>query len=106
MSLLNVKVIKLVTGEEIISQCEVNDQELILKNPVLIGMMKDGQTGLYIPWTPFVDGQTVHISKSNVLYMEKPLVEIINGYNQQFGSGIVTARAGDMPRNNVSDIIQ
>ena len=105
MSLLNVKVIKLVTGEELISQCEINDKELILKNPVMIGMTKDGQTGL-MPWAPFVDSKTIHISKSNVIYTETPIIEVVNGYNQQFGSGIVTANAGDMPRNNVSDIIQ
>ncbi|MHA2428674.1 MAG: hypothetical protein ACXADB_11690, partial [Candidatus Hermodarchaeia archaeon] len=88
------KFIKLVTGEDILSEVEKPEgsPDYVLKNPVRIMPTRDGGIGMG-PLNPFAKGEKVVIPSQHVIFEDEPDDEIRNAYNSQFGSGIVTAPA-------------
>ena len=90
---------KMVTGEDIISDVEEKEDKYILTNPAKIAMVphnEEGGVGIaLIPWLMIFSSHTQEISKNHVLLTDDPDTDLANGYSSQFGSGIVTAR--DIP---------
>ena len=90
----NIKILKLITGEELVSEV-INDEgsTLKIKNPVRIIMMpnkadpKTPSVGL-APWAEFSEDKEIVLYKSHVLCIMTPIREFINQYNSIFG-GIV-----------------
>lgn len=90
-----IKLVKLVTGEEVLARVEEGDNPsdtVILKNPVKLGLSQKGVA--MVPLSPFMkDDAVFSISYRDVIYMIDPDEDVVNGYNQQFG-GILTAPPG------------
>ena len=93
---MNILVLKLITGEEVLGEVVNKDPSFVaLKNVVGIAVVRgqDGQPS--IGFSPFPlhaeqkTGQTIAFSKKNVVYCYVPAEDFINNYNQIFGSGIV-----------------
>lgn len=90
---MNIKILKLITGEEIIGEVAFEDETLItLKNPlaIVIRPSQDGFTFGFMPWCSLIEGERlVSIGLSNVVTMGNPTDEVKNTYSSMFG-GIVT----------------
>ena len=90
----NIKLLKLINGEELVSEITNDDVSTVkIKNPVRIIMMpskadpKTPSVGL-APWAEFSEDKEIVLDKSHVLCMMTPIREFINQYNSIFG-GIV-----------------
>lgn len=92
---MSVKIIKLITGEEILA--EVKDEfinPLPIKNPVRIIVMpnkidpKTPNIG-FAPWAEFSDDKEFVLDKSHVVAIMTPITEFVNQYNSMFGGLVV-----------------
>jgi len=91
---MDIIIIKLITGEEVMGELE-SETEYVLINPVGITIVR-GQGGQpNIGLTPFPlyavsTRPTFEISKEYVVYTYEPSEEFKTNYKQIFGTGIVT----------------
>lgn len=94
-----IKVLQLVTAQEIIGDVDEQGPNFIVKEPATIHMVPQGQGASFgiglIPFMPYVDGK-VTISKDKVVIEAEPTVEMRNNYSKMFGTGIEIANV--MPR--------
>jgi len=92
-----IKVVKLITGEDVVADIEIVDQSsgkvVVLKKPQRFMVTSEGVGS--IPLVPFSNDESYAISLSHVLLIADPDPDIKNGYNSQFGTGIV------LPNKNV-----
>ena len=90
---MQVKILKLVSGDDIISDGESQHDVICLKNPARLMMFPsdDGGMGMaLVPWNPYSEQKEFHIHKEHVILEINPPEELRNAYNDQFGSGLVT----------------
>ena len=89
---VNGKIIKLITGEELLGEVidyHIEDN-ILLKNPVRIVVMpnkidpKTPNIG-FAPWAEFTDDKTFVLDKSHILAIMNPIKEFVNQYNSMFG---------------------
>lgn len=86
------KLVKLVTGEEVLAKFEDAGDRVILENPVRLQLQQKGIA--MIPLSPFMkEDAKIIIQKRDVMYTVEPDEDVVNGYNQQYG-GIVVAPPG------------
>ena len=88
-----IKVIKLVSGEELVVEIVLETEEKIeFKNPVAAVLQRSQSTGGaalgFMPWMHSADGP-FKIEKINIICIAEVAEEVKNGYNQIFGAGIV-----------------
>jgi hypothetical protein len=89
---VNVKIIKLITGEELLGEVADHhiEDNILLKNPVRIVVMpnkidpKTPNIG-FAPWAEFTDDKTFVLDKSHILAIMNPIKEFVNQYNSMFG---------------------
>ena len=86
-----IKLIKLVTGEDVVSDVERNDGNYILKKPYRLVLAREGLGS--IPLCPFAETEVFEVSKSHVVWGAEPDDEIRNSYAASTGS-IVVASGG------------
>ena len=93
---MNLKLLRLKSGEDIVVELldgKDSQQHMVVKNPAMLMPMSDGrgnqvQMGL-APWMPFSASKEYEIPKDWIIVITEPLKDIVNNYNQVFGSGIV-----------------
>ena len=94
-----IKILQLVTAQEIIGEVTEHDNVYGIKNPATIHLVPQGQGSSFgvglIPFMPYVDG-SLSINKDKVVVEAEPTVEMRNNYNKMFGSGIQIANV--MPK--------
>ena len=90
-----VKLFRLKSGEDIIAEHVQGKigQNITIENPAMLMPMSDGrgnqvQVGL-APWMPFSAEKRFDLPGDWVLLLTEPAPDIVNNYNQVFGSGIV-----------------
>ena len=91
-----VKLLRLKSGEDIVGEVIKENQELIIiSNPAMLmpvshtpGRQDQIQIGL-APWIPFSVEKEFKLPRDWVLLTTTPAQDIVNNYNQIFGSGIV-----------------
>lgn len=95
---MNIRAIKLVTGEDVFGAVEYKDDDIIVENAVRL-MMIPGQSSQsqpsfgFAPFPIYATGSTnlkLTISKKHVILDIEPDQDFINQYNSIFGTGIVT----------------
>jgi hypothetical protein len=90
---MKVKILKLVSGDDIISNGESKNNMICLKNPARLMMFPSDSGGMgmgLMPWNPYSEQEEFHIHQDHVIVEIDPPEELRNAYNEQFGSGIVT----------------
>ncbi len=91
---MSIKILKLVNGDDVISEVEKSDKEVtVLKNPakLLMSFSEFGEMGMgLIPWCPYSDKELFQISSAHIITTIDPPDELRNEYSEQFGYGIVT----------------
>jgi hypothetical protein len=91
-----IKILKLVTGEEIIADAVRSDTDWILKSPAVIQLMSSRtdpnqiMIGL-LPYAQYTQGHNIVVPLNFVIWSENPVDELYNQYNSMFGSGIQLA---------------
>jgi hypothetical protein len=91
-----VKLVTLKTNHTLIGSIDCIDNDTIkIKEPVQV-FMSPSKDGMQMGFGPFLDYSQEHktginISMSDVLCITTPIVELLNQYNQIFGSGITIA---------------
>lgn len=85
-----IKIVKLVTGEELVAEVSESPTELSLKNPQKFMLTAEGLASM--PLMPLSKDKEYKISLNHVLLMAEPEDDIKNAYNSQYGSGIVVAK--------------
>ena len=91
-----IKIVKLITGEELIADTSTDSNGITLKQPCAIQLMPSrndpGQTMMgLIPYASYTEDFKVTVSLDKVIWQEIPSREIYNQYNTAFGSGIQLA---------------
>ena len=93
---MNVKLLRLKSGEDIIADVTLVDTEDTIKieNPAVLMPMGQQQQGGQMsmgfgPWAPFADQKEFEIPRDWLVYMSTPNKDLLNQYNSVFGSGIV-----------------
>lgn len=89
-----IKILKLVTGEEIIADVVEGDDFYTLKSPCAIQLYpnkSDPSTPLMglIPYAAYTEYHRVDVKTTFVVWIDEPMKELYNQYNQNFGSGLV-----------------
>lgn len=106
---MSIKIIKLVTGEELIGELvsaktviaasgTPGDVDYELKDVAIVQMVPT-QTGLGLslfPFAPYTEDKTHTFRGKHVILSMDPGVDLINNYNKMFGSGIQIASAGSL----------
>ena len=100
-----VKLLRLKSGEDIVAEHIQGKlgQDITIENPAMIMPLSDGrgnqvQVGL-APWMPFSAEKRFNIPSDWILLLTEPAPDIVNNYNQVFGSGIV------VPQVNTSALL-
>ena len=88
-----VKILRLITGEECLCKAEKTDEGWNVKKSALIIPTGKGGIGL-LPWMPyttaFEDG--FKIREQDVMFVIQPQEELIDEYNDVFGSGLIVPK--------------
>ena len=98
----NVKILKLITGEELLAEVLDLNNTIQIKNPVRIVVMpnkidpKTPNVG-FAPWADFSDDKTVTLDKSHIIAIMSPIKEFVNQYNSMFGGLVVPTSNLIMP---------
>ena len=94
--MMNVKLLRLKSGEDIIADVTLVDTEdtIKLETPAMLmpipGHAHGGQVSMgFGPWAPFSDDKQFEIPRDWLVYISTPNMDLLNQYNQMFGSGIV-----------------
>lgn len=90
------KLIRLVTGENLLANTTDNGTSYTLKKPAMIVMLNKGEVGL-VPWIPFAKEESVTIAADKVLYCVDAEDNTANEYSTGFGSGLVMPTGGVKP---------
>lgn len=106
MSMNDVKVIRLISGEELMAKIKSSDDNTYHLTEVcqIASSYADPSSATarigiapFLPYTKVKDGVT--INKSYVGFVIEPVNELLNEYNKVFGSGIV------LPPDNASQVV-
>jgi len=91
---MKVKIIKLITGEELLAEVVGDDTMVRVKNPVRIVVMpnkidpKTPNIG-FAPWAEFSDDKEFALDKSHIVAIMTPIKEFVNQYSSMFGGLVV-----------------
>ena len=83
---MNVKIIKLISGEELIG--EFDEKTNTITNPVVMIPVNNKSIG-FSPWMPYSEDKIFQLNKEHVMLVCEPSKIITNEYNRAFGSGLV-----------------
>ena len=87
---MNLKVLKLLSGEEIIAEVVGSNQtdfDYKLKNCLMLLMTQDAQKGFgisIVPWAQHSENGEVTIHKNHVIYATTPRKELVDMYESTF----------------------
>jgi len=84
------KLLKLLTGEEIVAKVTESDTHFFLEWPAKVYTTPDIQDPnmprtRVEPFTPFVKGHSIYVSKSKVLYVAEPVPSLEDYYVKNYG---------------------
>ena len=91
-----IKIVKLITGEELIADVTGGDITLTLSKPCVLQMVPSRQNpdqpmmGMF-PYAPYTENHTIDVDVDKIVWDAKPVKELYNQYNSAFGSGIQLA---------------
>ena len=88
---MNVKIVKFVSGEEIIG--EWFEETNLIKNPVVM-IPVDKNKIAFQPWLPYAEDKEYKLKEAQIHVVANPSATIVNEYNRMFGSGIVVPTDG------------
>ena len=91
-----IKIVKLITGEELIADVTGGDTTMTLSKPCVLQLVPSRQNpeqpmmGMF-PYASYTEDHTIDIGIDKIVWDAKPVKELYNQYNSAFGSGIQLA---------------
>lgn len=91
-----IKILKLVTGEEVIG--DVSGEALVVVDkPCLLQLIPSRSNPeqpamALIPYAAYTKDHRITVGSESIVWSEEPMQELYNQYNSIFGSGIVVAK--------------
>ena len=89
--MINVKLLRIVTGEEVIAELvSESDTTITVKNGLVV-LPTQGGVG-FAPWATVIDDKKpeITLSHNHVVYMAEVSEDVTKKYNELFGSKLVT----------------
>jgi len=83
---VSVKIVKLLSGEELIGMFD--EATYTIKNPVVMIPVNNEKIA-FSPWMPYAEDKEFQLKEAQVSVIAVPSKTITNEYNRAFGSGIV-----------------
>ena len=83
---MNVKIIRLVSTEELIG--DWNEETKTVTNPVVMVPLGKDKLG-FQPWIPYAEEETMTFKEQHIVVVLTPDAKLKNEYNRVFGSGLV-----------------
>ena len=83
---MNIKVIRMVTAEELIG--EWNEEKNSIVNPVVMVPVSKDKIG-FQPWITLSDDEEVILKDQHIMAIVTPDIKLQNEYNRVFGSGLI-----------------
>tara|TARA_B100001996_G_scaffold336007_1_gene287029 strand:- start:56 stop:346 length:291 start_codon:yes stop_codon:yes gene_type:complete len=83
---MNVKLIRMWTGEDVIADLiKENDDSIVIQNPIFAVPQGEGQVG-FAPWSPLLKGRDIEIdvTKRYVVYITDTQDDIIDQYKEMY----------------------
>jgi hypothetical protein len=91
--MMNIKLIRLQTGEDLIADVVKEGAALTVENPCMVYVRPNStNTGASVGltrWMPYAETKTFTIDNKWVVIITDPATDLKNEYNKAFGSGIV-----------------
>lgn len=92
---MNIKMLKLLSGEEIIAEVEEQDDVVILKHPIqftAVPTEDGGQSMGAVQWPSLgkVGDEGIPMSRNHIVCMLPPIDQVYKLYDSQYGSGLIT----------------
>ena len=91
-----IKIVKLITGEELIADLAGGDITLTWSKPCVLQVVPSRQNpdqpmmGMF-PYAPYTEDHSIDVDVDKIVWDAKPVKELYNQYNSAFGSGIQLA---------------
>ena len=89
--MINVKLLRIVTGEEVIAELvSESDTTITVKNGLVVMPTQSGVG--FAPWATVIDDNKpeITLSHNHVVYMAEVSEDVTKKYNELFGSKLVT----------------
>jgi len=83
---MNIKVIRIVSGEELIGDWD--DEKSTITNPVIMVPVAQDKLG-FSPWIPYVDEKEFPLKEQHIVTILTPDNKLQNEYNRVYGSGLI-----------------
>ena len=83
---MNIKVIRLVTTEELIGEWDQEKSSII--NPVVMVPVSKDKIG-FQPWITLSDDDEIVLKDQHIMAIVTPDIKLQNEYNRVFGSGLI-----------------
>ena len=82
---MNVKLIRMWSGEDVIADLDKQDDYIIISNPIVAIPSGNGQLG-FAPWSPLLKdkGEKIKVSWKYVVYVADTQEQIVEQYEQMF----------------------
>jgi len=89
--MIDVKLIRIVTGEEVIAELVSNDGDTVTIKNALVILPTNNGVG-FAPWATVIDQENPEItmSKNHVVYTVDVQEDVCKKYNEMFGSKLIT----------------
>lgn len=104
MSKDKIKLLIMNTGEHIIGFYNETDGDPIVEKPVSLvpDPNSGGRSMMFIPYLQFSVEESAPFPKNEIRHVLTPQPQLVEGFNKQFGSGIVTPDQGIVGSNGLS----
>ena len=92
---MSVKIVRISSGEEIVCSCEVDGDIYKIKKPAILIPTGGQQLGL-MPWLAYAElkDNKVKIPEKFIVFITEPKTDLMNEYNDAFGSGLFVPSGG------------
>lgn len=106
---MDIRLARLINGQEVIGEfVEENPMTLTLRNiAVIVPNMDESTKRIEIrmaPFSLFTESNELGLDKGAIIFVAKPVQDIVNQYNTIFGSGIVVPDAATAAKVNNSGL--
>jgi len=95
--MIDVKLLRIVTGEEVIAELLSETEETITVQNGLAVLPTNNGVG-FAPWATVIskDNPEITISKTHLVYVAEVQEDVCKKYNEMFGSKIVVPQSGKL----------
>ena len=91
---MDIKLVRLVTGEDVLTEYEAVDGGAKFTNPLIVYVQPPehpGQTARVgiSQWVPYADTKEFHVAADKLVFVTEPAPDLKKQYDQVFGLGLI-----------------